>query len=154
MIQAQIEELNAARIQEEVEREWRRKEKAEAIHRAETLKALRKARDAQINNKIQLQALEIQREKNEFEKILALQKESLCREEKEREKKHKRALKHRSEILKQVNKFNYSLYYTNYMIIKNINTFFLGERKRKRKNNITTENVPRRSSDPCRSRAT
>lgn len=91
-----------ARVQEEVERVWRRKEKEEAIKRAETLKALREGRDAQINNKIQLQALEMKRDQMEFNKILALQKESMCKEEMEREKKHHKALKHRSEILKQV----------------------------------------------------
>lgn len=91
-----------ARIQEEVEREWRRREKEEAIKRAETLKALRESREAQINKKTQLQALEMQREKMEFDKILALQKEAMCREEMERDKRHRQALKHRSEILKQV----------------------------------------------------
>ncbi|OXU26641.1 hypothetical protein TSAR_004702 [Trichomalopsis sarcophagae] len=102
-LQAQIDELNAARIQEEVSREWRQREKAEAIKRLENQRKLRSVRDQQINNKMQMQAMEIEREKKEFEKILALQKEALCREEKEREKKRRQALLHRSEILKQVN---------------------------------------------------
>lgn len=101
-LQAQIDELNARRIQEEVDREWRTREKAEAIKRLENQRRLRSARDEQINSKIQMQAMEIEREKKEFEKILAMQKEALCREEKEREKKRRQALMHRSEILKQV----------------------------------------------------
>ncbi|XP_008216445.1 cilia- and flagella-associated protein 45-like [Nasonia vitripennis] len=102
-LQAQIDELNATRIQEEVSREWRRREKAEAMKRLENQRKLRSVRDQQINSKMQMQAMEIEREKKEFDKILALQKEALCREEKEREKKRRQALVHRSEILKQVN---------------------------------------------------
>ena len=101
-LQAQIDELNASRIQEEVEREWRRREKEEAVRRAETQKRLRNARDQQISNKIHQQAMEIEREKREFEKILAMQKEAICREERERERRRRQALAHRSEILKQV----------------------------------------------------
>jgi flagellar hook-basal body complex protein FliE len=102
ILQNQLDDMNAARIQEEVEREWRRREKEKARLDAENQKNLRLARDKQITHKINLQALEIEREKQEFEKILKMQKEAVCREQKEREKKHKQALVHRSEILKQV----------------------------------------------------
>lgn len=68
----------------------------------ESLKQLREAREAQITTKMQMQAMEIEREKREFEKIVQLQKEAFCREEKEREKKRRQAMQHRSEILKQV----------------------------------------------------
>ncbi|KAJ8679865.1 hypothetical protein QAD02_015652 [Eretmocerus hayati] len=102
-VQAQIDELNASRVTEEVEREWRRREKEEALKKIENLEKLRDSRQKQIERKIQLQAMEMEREKREFEKILALQREALCREEKQREKKKREALKHRSEILRQVN---------------------------------------------------
>lgn len=75
------------------------------MKRAETLKRLKNARDQQIDNKMRLQAMEVERERREFEKIVAMQKEALCREEKELEKKRRQALKHRSEILKQVIRF-------------------------------------------------
>ncbi|XP_014223139.1 cilia- and flagella-associated protein 45 [Trichogramma pretiosum] len=102
-LQAQIEELNATRIQEEVEREWRRKEKEEAIKKADSQKKLKIARDDQLQWKIKIQAMEIEREKREYESILALQKEALCREQKIQEMKKRQAMVHRSEILKQVN---------------------------------------------------
>ncbi|KZC14208.1 PREDICTED: cilia- and flagella-associated protein 45-like [Dufourea novaeangliae] len=102
-IQARIDELNAARIQEEVEREWRQKEKEEALKRAEAQKSLIKEREKQINNKRIMQAIELERERREFEKIVRVQKEAFCREQKELEQKQRQALIHRSEILKQVN---------------------------------------------------
>ncbi|XP_014214197.1 cilia- and flagella-associated protein 45-like [Copidosoma floridanum] len=102
-VQAQIDELNASRIQEEVEREWRRKEKEEAVKRAEKLKKFREERTRQVNSKMKIQAMEVEREKYEIEKILERQREAQCREQREREKKQKRMLAHRSDILKQVN---------------------------------------------------
>lgn len=101
--QERIDELNAARIQEEVEREWRQKEKEEALRRAEAHKALVEERQKQINNKRIMLAIELERERREFEKIVRVQKEAFCREQKEIERKQKQALLHRSEILKQVN---------------------------------------------------
>ncbi|XP_046814578.1 cilia- and flagella-associated protein 45-like isoform X1 [Vespa crabro] len=102
-LQAQIDAINADRIQEEVEREWRRKEKEEAMKKIGTIQDLRKGREEQINNKRLIQAIEINREKREFERILRVQKEAFCRDKKNREKKQQEALVHRSEILRQVN---------------------------------------------------
>ncbi|XP_053994148.1 cilia- and flagella-associated protein 45-like isoform X2 [Hylaeus volcanicus] len=102
-IQSRIDELNAARIQEEVEREWRRKEKEEAMKRAEAQQSLIDERERQINNKRVMQAIELERERREFEKIVRVQKEAFCRDQKELERKQRLALIHRSEILKQVN---------------------------------------------------
>lgn len=101
-LQAQIDEINAARVQEEVEREWRRKEKEEALKKLETQKILQKGREEQINNKRIMQAIEIERERREFERIARVQKTAFCREKKELEQKQQQALIHRSEILKQV----------------------------------------------------
>lgn len=101
-LQAQIDEINAARIQEEVEREWRRKEKEEALKKVEIQKILQKGREEQINNKRIMQAIEIERERREFERIARAQKTAFCREKKELEQKQQQALIHRSEILKQV----------------------------------------------------
>ncbi|XP_033359201.1 cilia- and flagella-associated protein 45-like isoform X2 [Bombus vosnesenskii] len=101
--QERIDELNAARIQEEVERQWRQKEKEEALKKAQAQKLLIKEREKQINNKRIMEAIELERERREFEKIVRVQKEAFCREQKELEKKQRQALIHRSEILKQVN---------------------------------------------------
>ncbi|KOC58900.1 Coiled-coil domain-containing protein 19, mitochondrial [Habropoda laboriosa] len=102
-LQKRIDELNAARIQEEVERQWRQKEKEEALKKAEAQKSLMEEREKQISSKRLMQAIELERERCEFEKIVRVQKEAFCREQKELEKKHRQALLHRSEILKQVN---------------------------------------------------
>ncbi|XP_043261259.1 cilia- and flagella-associated protein 45 [Colletes gigas] len=102
-IQIRIDELNAARIQEEVEREWRRKEKEKALKRAEAQKFLIEEREKQILNKRIMQAIELERERREFEKIVRVQKEAFCRDQEQLEKKQRQALIHRSEILKQVN---------------------------------------------------
>ncbi|XP_018342379.1 PREDICTED: cilia- and flagella-associated protein 45-like [Trachymyrmex septentrionalis] len=102
-LQAQIDEINAARVQEEVEREWRRKEKEEALKKLEALRILQKEREVQVNNKRIMQAIEIERERREFERIVRVQQASFSKEKKELEQKQQQALIHRSEILKQVN---------------------------------------------------
>ncbi|XP_077274732.1 cilia- and flagella-associated protein 45 [Temnothorax americanus] len=102
-LQAQIDEINAARVQEEVEREWRRKEKEEALNKLEAQKILQRQREEQINNKRIMQAIEIERERREFERIARVQKAAFCREKKELGQKQQQAQIHRSEILKQVN---------------------------------------------------
>lgn len=101
-MQAQIDEINAARIQEEVEREWRRKEKEEALKKLEAQRMLQKEREEQKNNKRIMQAIEIERERREFEKIVRVQQAAFYREKKELEQKQQQALIHHTEILKQV----------------------------------------------------
>lgn len=101
-MQAQIDEINAARVQEEVEREWRRKEKEEALKKLEAQQILQREREEQINNKRIMQAIEIERERREFEKIVRVQQAAFCREKRELEQKQQQALIHRKEILKQV----------------------------------------------------
>ncbi|XP_012536175.2 cilia- and flagella-associated protein 45 isoform X2 [Monomorium pharaonis] len=102
-LQMQIDEINAARVQEEVEREWRRKEKKEALKKLEAQRILQREREEQINNKRIMQAIEIERERREFERIVRVQKAAFCREKKELEEKQQQASIHRKEILKQVN---------------------------------------------------
>lgn len=97
-----IDEINAARVQEEVEREWRRKEKEKVMKKLEAQKFLWKERENQINNKRIMQAIEIERDRREFEKIVRDQEAALEREKKELEQKQQQILSHRNEILKQV----------------------------------------------------
>lgn len=85
-----------------MEREWRQKEKEEASRRLEAQRMLQKERLEQINNKRMMQAIEIKRDRREFEKIVRVQQEALCKEKKELEQKQQRASILRSEILKQV----------------------------------------------------
>lgn len=106
-LQAQIDEINAIRIQEEVEGEWRRKEKEEASKRLETHKILQREREEQISNKRIMHAIEIERDRREFERIVRVQQAAFCREKKELEEKQQKALIHRNEILKQVYAYLY-----------------------------------------------
>ncbi|XP_050460145.1 cilia- and flagella-associated protein 45-like [Cataglyphis hispanica] len=101
--QAQIDEINAARVQEEVEREWRQREKEEALKKLEAQRILQRDRKEQINNKRVMQAIEIERDRREFEKIVHVQRAAFCKEKKELEQKQQQILIHRNEILKQVN---------------------------------------------------
>ncbi|XP_011876040.1 PREDICTED: cilia- and flagella-associated protein 45-like [Vollenhovia emeryi] len=102
-LQEQIDEINAARVQEEVEREWRRKEKEEALKKLEAQKILQREREEQVNNKRIMQAIEIERDRREFERIARVQQTAYCKEKRELEQKQQQAIIHRSEILKQVN---------------------------------------------------
>lgn len=63
---------------------------------------LQREREEQINTKRIMQAIEIERNRREFEKIVRVQQAAFCREKKELEQKQQQALIHRSEILKQV----------------------------------------------------
>ncbi|RLU21710.1 hypothetical protein DMN91_006086 [Ooceraea biroi] len=102
-LQMHIDEINAIRIQEEVEREWRLKEKEEMLKKLNAQKMLWKEREEQINNKRIMQAIEIERDRREFEKIVCEQETALDREKKELEQKQEQTLIHRNEILKQIN---------------------------------------------------
>jgi len=68
--QAERDALRAKRNQEQTEREWRRKEKGEANKRAAIAEEMRKARQDQIQHKLHFQAIQAQRERQEFERIL------------------------------------------------------------------------------------
>ncbi|XP_017882633.1 cilia- and flagella-associated protein 45-like [Ceratina calcarata] len=120
-LQERLDELNAALVHEQVERQWRQKEKEEALKKAEAQKSLMEEREKQINNKRIMEAIELERERREFEKIVHVQKESFCQEQKELEKKQRRALIHRSEILKQVYFYIQNTLHTFYIHIFQVN---------------------------------
>ena len=67
--QAERDALRAKRATEEAEREWRRKEAAEARHKKEVEDMLRAARSQQMQQKEHYLAVEAQRERAEFEKV-------------------------------------------------------------------------------------
>ncbi|KAK5641337.1 hypothetical protein RI129_009884 [Pyrocoelia pectoralis] len=91
--QSAKDELNALRRQEEVEREWREKERKAAAKRKQQLEDMRIGRNRQIEDLRRTQALEIQKERDEFMKI-----------DIEKHKKIKEAaMHHRKDLLKQVN---------------------------------------------------
>ncbi|TGZ38990.1 hypothetical protein CRM22_011263, partial [Opisthorchis felineus] len=67
---AERDALRAKRAAEAREREWRRKEKADALKKKETEDELKKARIAQAEERRRLLAIEAGRERMEFERIL------------------------------------------------------------------------------------
>jgi len=79
------------------------------LKKLETQKILWKERNEQINTKRIMQAMEIERERREFEKIVREQEAAFDREKKELEEKQQRALIHRSEILEQVCIFHFHI---------------------------------------------
>ncbi|XP_050431106.1 cilia- and flagella-associated protein 45-like [Adelges cooleyi] len=101
-MQAAKDELNALRIRDAVEREWRHKERTAALKRAKDEEELKKARHKQIEDQRKNYAFEIQREKEEFEKVVKLNVEDI-EKTKELENKHKQKIEqHRKNLLKQI----------------------------------------------------
>jgi hypothetical protein len=69
-LQADKDALRAKREQERREREWREKEKFEALKKKQTEEEMRLAREWQIKNKEQHLAIDAARERAEFERVL------------------------------------------------------------------------------------
>lgn len=72
------------------------------MKRLEAQKVLQREREEQINNKRIIQAIEIERDRREFERIVRVQQAAFCREKKELEQKQQKASIHRIEIRNQV----------------------------------------------------
>ena len=68
--QADRDALRAKRAQEQAEREWRKKEAEEARKKAEVEHMLIDARKNQMQQKEHYLAVQAQRERNEFERVL------------------------------------------------------------------------------------
>ncbi|VVC24428.1 Hypothetical protein CINCED_3A005033 [Cinara cedri] len=100
--QAAKDELNALRVRDQVEREWRRKEREEAIKRAKDEEELNAARQKQIEDQRRMYAFEIQREKEETEKNAQLNIEHI-KKSKEMDNKNKMKIEaYRKNLLKQI----------------------------------------------------
>lgn len=67
--QALFDEMNAQRIQEEVEREWRNKQLAAAKKKKEELEQLHIARAKQIDDIRKAQAIELARDEQQFHQV-------------------------------------------------------------------------------------
>ncbi|KAJ1526643.1 hypothetical protein ONE63_008228 [Megalurothrips usitatus] len=102
-LKAQQDELKALRTQDEVEREWRRKEKEEALKKAKEEQQLKKAREEQISHRRSMQALEIAREKQQFERIVRSQRTEAERERLEQIRRQSGLEAYRTALLEQIN---------------------------------------------------
>ncbi|RZF40903.1 hypothetical protein LSTR_LSTR015059 [Laodelphax striatellus] len=102
-VQAKKDEINAQRIQDEVERQWRKKEREAVARRQKESEELREARMRQVENRRLCQAIEIQREKEEAEKIARFHDDALKREKDDFIKKKCAIDSYRIQLLKQIN---------------------------------------------------
>jgi len=78
--QAERDALRAKRAQEQAEREWRHKEAEEQRKKAETEDMLKHARSQQMDQKEHFLAVQAQRERADFERVLKAQKELVEKE--------------------------------------------------------------------------
>ena len=69
---AERDELRVKRAQEQLERDWRRKEADAALKKTAMTEALAEAREVQKRQKLQLRAAQAHREKMDFERVLKL----------------------------------------------------------------------------------
>ncbi|XP_040308404.1 cilia- and flagella-associated protein 45 isoform X2 [Herpailurus yagouaroundi] len=100
--QAQQDALRAKRNQEVADREWRRKEKENAQKKMETEAKLRQSRLEQVAFKEHALAVQVQRDRDDFERILRAQREQIEKERLEAEKKAAGRLRHADELRRQV----------------------------------------------------
>ncbi|XP_074079223.1 cilia- and flagella-associated protein 45 [Macrotis lagotis] len=100
--QAEQYALRDKRNQEVAEREWRQKEKENALKKAETEAMLKQSRLEQVAYKEHALAVQVQRDRDEFERILRAQREQIEKERAEEEKKTQERLLHANELRRQV----------------------------------------------------
>ncbi|KAJ7307431.1 hypothetical protein JRQ81_009449 [Phrynocephalus forsythii] len=100
--QAEQDALRAKRNQEAAEREWRRKEKDAAQKKAQTEAMLKQSRLEQVAQKEHSLAVQVQRDRAEFERIVRVQQEQIEKERKERERRAALQQTHADEIRRQV----------------------------------------------------
>ncbi|XP_052804822.1 cilia- and flagella-associated protein 45-like isoform X2 [Mya arenaria] len=100
--QADRDALRAKRAQEQAEREWRKKEAEEGRKKAETEAMLIDARKNQMNQKEHYLAVQAQRERNEFERVLRAQKELVEKERREEQEAKKKRHGHADDVRAQI----------------------------------------------------
>ncbi|XP_056402432.1 cilia- and flagella-associated protein 45 [Hyla sarda] len=99
---AEQDALRAKRNQEAMERSWRQKEKEEALKQTEMNATLKKTRLEQVAQKEHFLAVQAQRDRAEFERVLRVQRELMEKDRKEQEQKVHEVGKHAGELRRQV----------------------------------------------------
>jgi len=100
--QAEQDALRAKRNQEEAEREWRRKEQEELLKKMKTEEMMRKAREEQVQSKEHFQAVQAQRERAEFERVLKEQQRQIKNAKEREEVLHQAKLRNADEVRQQI----------------------------------------------------
>ena len=80
---------------------------------------MRKARDDQINHKLNFQAVQAKRERNEFERVIRSQQEQIEKEKREKEKKLAELQVHSTQLRQQIRNKVYVL--IQFCIVKGMN---------------------------------
>ncbi|XP_053560772.1 cilia- and flagella-associated protein 45 [Bombina bombina] len=99
---AEQDALRAKRNQEAMERSWRQKEKESAFKQAETNAMLKHTRFEQIAQKEHFLAVQAERDRAEFERVLRVQKDLIEKQRTEQEEKASLLMKHQAELRRQV----------------------------------------------------
>nr|WIM01486.1 cilia- and flagella-associated protein 45 [Limnephilus lunatus] len=102
-LKEELEYIRNLKIQEEVEKEFRRKEKEAAIRRQQEMKHLKESREQQIADIRRQIAMEISRDEAMFHNIVHKNMEDIAREEEIKKQHHNEVQKHRQDIIKQIN---------------------------------------------------
>ncbi|XP_013917753.1 PREDICTED: cilia- and flagella-associated protein 45 [Thamnophis sirtalis] len=100
--QAEQHALRAKRNQEANEREWRRKEKDAVQKKLQTEAMLKQSRLEQVAQKEHNLAIQVQRDRAEFERIVRIQREQIEKERKEHERRLALQMTHADELRRQV----------------------------------------------------
>ncbi|XP_072431006.1 cilia- and flagella-associated protein 45 [Chiloscyllium punctatum] len=99
---AEQDALRAKRSQEAAEREWRRKELEDERKKAEITAMLKKSRSDQIRHKQHFLAVQATKERQEFERVLKVQKEQIEKEKKEEEDRRYGRTKYANDLREQI----------------------------------------------------
>lgn len=102
--QAERDALRAKRAQEQSERDWRKKEAEEMRKKAELESSLKAARTVQMQQKEHFLAVQAQRERVEFERVLRAQKELVEKQKREEDVHRKKKLTHADDVRAQIRK--------------------------------------------------
>ncbi|RVE53447.1 hypothetical protein evm_001817 [Chilo suppressalis] len=102
-LKEELERIRNLKIQEDVERDYRRKERDAAIRRNKEMKQLHEGRVQQINDIHRLIAREIAKDEQSFNNVARQNEEFIQKEKALEEKRKARVERLRQEIMKQIN---------------------------------------------------
>ncbi|XP_055510683.1 cilia- and flagella-associated protein 45-like [Leucoraja erinacea] len=101
-IKAEQDELRAKRSQEAAERDWRRKELDDEKKKAKLNAVLKESRSTQIQQKQHFLAVQANKERQEFERVLKVQKEQMEKEQMEEDDKRHGRTKFATDLREQI----------------------------------------------------
>ena len=99
---AEQDALRAKQAQDATEREWRQKEREAQLRKEEEDRRMKAARSLQIKQKEHFQAVQAERERQVFERILSKQLKEAQIEKKHDKERHGANIQHAAEIRKQI----------------------------------------------------